>query len=164
MRRLVVSFIITIGNYDYAFYWYLYQDGTIEAEVKLTGIMITQGLAGQRHRLRGRGRRRPGGAPPPALLLRPARHRGRRRRATRSTRSTLRPSNEEDQNPYGNAFRPVATRLERESEAHRSVDPFSGRYWMIVNDSVHNALGQPVAYRLLPGETTLSRSPERTLT
>ena len=27
MRRLVVSFIVTIGNYDYAFYWYLYLDG-----------------------------------------------------------------------------------------------------------------------------------------
>ena len=44
MRRLVVSFIITIGNYDYAFYWYLYLDGTIEAEVKATGVMLTQGL------------------------------------------------------------------------------------------------------------------------
>ena len=40
-RRLVVSFIATFANYEYGFYWYLYQDGTIEHEVKLTGIMIT---------------------------------------------------------------------------------------------------------------------------
>ena len=40
-RRLVVSFISTIGNYDYGFFWYLYQDGTIEAEVKTTGIVAT---------------------------------------------------------------------------------------------------------------------------
>ena len=31
-----------IGNYDYGFFWYLYQDGTIEAEVKATGIMSTR--------------------------------------------------------------------------------------------------------------------------
>jgi primary-amine oxidase len=36
MRRLVVSFIVTLGNYEYAFYWYLYQDGTIESEIKAT--------------------------------------------------------------------------------------------------------------------------------
>ena len=38
-----VSFIATVGNYEYGFYWYLYQDGTIELEVKLTGIMSTGG-------------------------------------------------------------------------------------------------------------------------
>lgn len=37
-RRLVISSISTVGNYEYGFYWYLYQDGTIQHEVKLTGI------------------------------------------------------------------------------------------------------------------------------
>ena len=40
-RRLVISFITTIGNYDYGFYWMLYLDGTIELEIKLTGIVAT---------------------------------------------------------------------------------------------------------------------------
>ena len=31
-------------NYEYAFYWYLYQDGTIETEVKLTGIVLTSAV------------------------------------------------------------------------------------------------------------------------
>ena len=44
-RRLVVSSIITAGNYDYGFYWYFYQDGSIETEVKLTGIVLTSALA-----------------------------------------------------------------------------------------------------------------------
>jgi primary-amine oxidase len=35
-RRLVISQIATVYNYDYAFYWYFYQDGSIEAEVRLT--------------------------------------------------------------------------------------------------------------------------------
>ncbi|HME10630.1 MAG TPA: primary-amine oxidase, partial [Bryobacteraceae bacterium] len=44
-RRLSVSFIATVGNYEYAFYWYLYQDGSIQCEIKLTGIMNTTALA-----------------------------------------------------------------------------------------------------------------------
>jgi Cu2+-containing amine oxidase len=44
-RRMVVSFVATVGNYDYGFYWYFYLDGTIQAEVKLTGIIQTQAVA-----------------------------------------------------------------------------------------------------------------------
>jgi primary-amine oxidase len=40
-RRLVVSFIATAGNYEYGFFWYFYQDGTIQYEIKLMGIMST---------------------------------------------------------------------------------------------------------------------------
>ena len=43
-RRMAVSMVATVGNYDYGFYWYLYQDGTIQMEVKLTGIMNTTAL------------------------------------------------------------------------------------------------------------------------
>ncbi len=38
-RRLVVSSIYTVGNYEYGFYWYFYLDGSIQLEVKLTGII-----------------------------------------------------------------------------------------------------------------------------
>lgn len=37
-RRLVVSFVATVGNYHYEFNWYFYQDGSIEPQVRLTGI------------------------------------------------------------------------------------------------------------------------------
>lgn len=37
MRRLVISHISTVVNYEYCFYWYLYQDGTISLDIKLTG-------------------------------------------------------------------------------------------------------------------------------
>ena len=43
-RRLAVSMIANVGNYDYGFYWYFYQDGSIQLEVKLTGIVNTQAL------------------------------------------------------------------------------------------------------------------------
>lgn len=40
-RRLVISFFVTVGNYDYGFYWYLYLDGKIEFEAKATGLVFT---------------------------------------------------------------------------------------------------------------------------
>jgi len=43
-RRLVISFFTTVGNYDYGFFWYFYQDGTIQLEVKLTGIIQTAAI------------------------------------------------------------------------------------------------------------------------
>src|SRR6185436_12491175 len=38
-RRLVISSVSTVENYEYGFFWYLYQDGSIQFEVKLTGIL-----------------------------------------------------------------------------------------------------------------------------
>jgi Copper amine oxidase, enzyme domain len=39
-RRLVVSFMCTVANYEYGFSYHLYQDGSIEFDVKLTGMYI----------------------------------------------------------------------------------------------------------------------------
>ncbi len=44
-RRLVISSISTVGNYEYGYFWYLYTDGTIEYEVKLTGVISTGAVA-----------------------------------------------------------------------------------------------------------------------
>src|SRR5207237_3698622 len=38
-RRLVISSVSTVENYEYGFFWYLYQDGNIQLEVKLSGIL-----------------------------------------------------------------------------------------------------------------------------
>src|SRR5262249_44885979 len=46
-RRLSVSFVATVGNYEYGFFWHLGQDGGIQCEIKLTGIMNTTALAPQ---------------------------------------------------------------------------------------------------------------------
>jgi primary-amine oxidase len=40
-RKLVISSICTVGNYEYAQYWYLDQAGEIEFEMKATGIVNT---------------------------------------------------------------------------------------------------------------------------
>ncbi|KAH9808730.1 copper amine oxidase [Melampsora americana] len=38
-RKLVISFICTIANYEYMFYWNFFQDGSINLETKLSGIL-----------------------------------------------------------------------------------------------------------------------------
>ena len=40
-RRMVVSSHVTVANYEYLVYWRFYEDGTIECEVRATGIMVT---------------------------------------------------------------------------------------------------------------------------
>lgn len=43
-RELVIMSISTVGNYDYGVFWILKQDGTIEVEAGLTGIMLVKGV------------------------------------------------------------------------------------------------------------------------
>ncbi|KAG6334290.1 hypothetical protein ID866_4805 [Astraeus odoratus] len=38
-RRLVVSMVCTLANYEYIWNYYFYQDGNIELEIRLTGIL-----------------------------------------------------------------------------------------------------------------------------
>ena len=85
MRRLVVSFHVTVANYEYLVYWRFYQDGNIECEVRATGIMVTTAARRrQRAAVRHAGRRAHVRAVPPALPRRPARPGRRRRRTTPS--------------------------------------------------------------------------------
>ena len=78
-RRLVVSFVATVGNYEYGFFWYFYLDGNIQLEVKLTGIVspmaIEPGTQPEFANVVGAGRRR---AAPPAPVQRAPRLRRRR--------------------------------------------------------------------------------------
>ena len=53
-RRLVISTIHTVGNYEYGFFWYLYLDGTVQMEVKLTGIVGVSAVESGAERPAGR--------------------------------------------------------------------------------------------------------------
>ncbi|APA06789.1 hypothetical protein sscle_02g015590 [Sclerotinia sclerotiorum 1980 UF-70] len=43
-RKLIVSHIFTAANYEYCVYWIFHQDGTIQLEIKLTGILNTYSM------------------------------------------------------------------------------------------------------------------------
>ena len=149
-RRLVVSFIATAGNYEYAFYWYLYTDGAIELEIRLTGIVLTSAL-------------RPGEASDYGTIVAPQTLAGyhqhffcvRLEMAVDGASNSIyeietEPVPAGPDNPYGNAFRSCRTLLRTESQAQRLIDPLTARHWLVVNPGVTNALGQPVGYKLVP--------------
>ncbi len=159
-RRLVISFFITVGNYDYGFYWYLYLDGTIELECKATGVVFASAFPGARP---------DGSAYPWASQIAPGvgapyhQHLFSVRldmmvdgvgNAVDEVDAVRVPTGPD--NPYGNGFTKRATRLRRESEAARLADGSVGRTWHVVNPARRNAVGEPVGYALHPeGQPTL---------
>jgi primary-amine oxidase len=145
-RRLVISFFVPIGNYDYGFYWYLYLDGTIQLEVKATGMVFASATPGEYA-----AEVAPGLAAPFHQHLFCARldmtvdgvH-----NAVDEVEAERVPMGEG--NPYGNAFRRKVTRLTSERGAQRDNDGSVVRTWHIVNPERTNAVGKPVGYALHP--------------
>ncbi|HEY1827961.1 MAG TPA: primary-amine oxidase [Acidimicrobiales bacterium] len=160
-RRLVVSSIATVGNYEYGFYWYFYLDGTMQLEVKLSGIMSTMAV-GDGEPGRHANMIAPGLAAPFHQHLFNVRL---DIEVDGSENAVFEvdavPSPPGDDNPWRNAFEAQATLLESELAARRKVDPSRSRTWKIVNRSATNGLGLPTAYKLLPASTpTLLADPE----
>jgi primary-amine oxidase len=153
MRRMVISSIVTVGNYEYAYYWYLYQDGSIEYEVKLSGVISNGALE-------------PGQQPEHGTIVAPGVYGPHHQHffnirldmaidgtANRVYEVTPKALPEGPGNPVGNAWRTEEILIEDETQAKREADPLAGRYWKVVNENVRNALGQPVAYKLVPEHT-----------
>ncbi|MEN3310554.1 MAG: primary-amine oxidase [Micromonosporaceae bacterium] len=149
-RRMVVSYIATVGNYEYGFFWYLYLDGSIQAEVKLTGIIQTQAVLP--------GTRVPYANPVTPELAGPHHQHLFNFRLDMCVDGVTNSVYEVDavpvppgpDNPYANAFTSQATLLASESAAQRMAAPERGRYWKVVNHASVNACGEPVAYKLVP--------------
>jgi primary-amine oxidase len=154
-RRLVVSSIATVDNYEYGFYWYLYQDGSIEFEAKLTGIVLTAAVE-------------PGVQPRHGTLVAPGLsamfHQhflcARLDFDVDGTENAVveteaRPLPAGPENPYGGAFVQEETLLRSEAGAARLAAPAAARTWKVVNRGRLNALGGPVGYRLVPASTVL---------
>jgi primary-amine oxidase len=161
-RRLVISFFLTIGNYDYGFYWYLYLDGTIQLEAKATGIVFTSAYRGPDGFATEMA---PGlGAPFHQHLF--------SARLDMAVDGSVNVVEEVDavpvpmgpDNPWGNAFRAQKTKLTRESEAKRVADNLKARVWHITNPTKQNRLGHDVGYALHPeGQPVLLADPSSSI-
>jgi primary-amine oxidase len=149
-RRLVVSFFSTVGNYDYGFFWYFYQDGSIQLEVKLTGVMQTAALprgTNSKHIYRVG----------PDLGAQIHQHFfcarldvevDGPRNAVAEVNTVPTPMGPD--NPYGNAFEAQIQVLPSEAAARRRCSTETARVWKIVNLDEPNALGFPGGYSLHP--------------
>jgi primary-amine oxidase len=173
-RRLVLSFLATVVNYEYLFYIHFMQDGTISYQIKLTGelstnalspdevengfpkygTMVAEGVAAQFHQHLFCVRIDPavddieGGKD---LLV--------------SEVEAVQFPVDPVQNPAGNAWTVKDTPLLTESEAQRIADPMKGRYWKISNpSSLHPITKKPVAWKLMvPAAPLLMATPESVL-
>ncbi|MGA5466474.1 primary-amine oxidase [Mycobacterium sp. NPDC050041] len=150
MRRLTVSFHVTVANYEYLVYWRLYQDGNIECEVRATGIMVTTPLApGQPH---------PNGTLVDDRTYAPFHQHFLVARLdldvdgsentvyrTESYAEPIGPAN-----PYGLSVLLREVPLRTEADGMQDVDFASQRGWKVVNTNVVNGLGTHPSYKLTP--------------
>jgi primary-amine oxidase len=153
-RRLVISSVSTVENYEYGFFWYLYQDGNIQLEVKLTGILSLGAFP-------------PGETPKFGNLVAPQVYAPNHQHffnvrldfdldGTGNTvqRVDIVPDEIDDRNPFENAFHAQATPLKTEKQARGHVNLETARTWKVVNPNVTNSVGEAVGYKFFPGDNS----------
>ncbi|PWW24189.1 Cu2+-containing amine oxidase [Geodermatophilus normandii] len=148
-RRMVVSFHATVANYEYLTYWRFYQDGTVQCEVRATGIMVTSAFAG---------------SPPPYgtvvdeqtyapihqhfVVARLDMEVDGPENTVVVTESEALPVTED--NPYGLAVVTRSHPVESEAQGRLDVDFASQRSFTVVNRTKPNRLGTAPGYKLYP--------------
>ena len=152
-RRLVVSTISTVGNYEYGFFWYFHLDGSIKLEIKLTGILTTRAHA-EGDDLTFARQVAPNVAGPIHQHIFCVRLDmavdGNSNNVVEVNTEPLPPGPE---NPHNTAFAAREALLSSEHSAMRETNSASSRYWRIESSEKTNRLGRPTAYRLLPSST-----------
>jgi primary-amine oxidase len=150
-RRLVISFHATVANYEYLVYWRFYQDGTIECEVRATGIMVTSAIAGSgSHPANGTVVDHGIYAPfhQHFIVARLDLDVDGRSNTVYATDSV--PAGPSADDPYALGLTVASTPLRTEAEGKQDYDWARQRSWKVVNDNVVNGLGTPVGYKLVP--------------
>jgi len=153
-RRLVVSFHVTVANYEYLVYWRFYQDGNIECEVRATGILVTS------HAGPGSGN---GTGPGHGTLVDQDTYApfhqhfivARLDLDIDGAENTVyvTDSAADGTDPYGLGLRVTSTPLRTEADGKQDYDWGTQRAWKVVNDNVLNGLSTPVGYKLVPSAT-----------
>ena len=156
-RQLVVSAQSTIDNYDYQFNWILSQDGAIEGEVVLSGIMNVNPTARMRDAAHAEGHETFGHLVAPGVNAPNHQHFFSFRldldvdgmaNTVYTTDTRAAPT---ANNPKGETFGMSETPLSSEREAASDVSFASARAWRVVNTHQTNTLGQFTGYTLVPG-------------
>ncbi|KAI7887482.1 hypothetical protein K492DRAFT_217507 [Lichtheimia hyalospora FSU 10163] len=164
-RRLVISHIVTVANYDYGLYYYFYQDGTIQFEVKATGELNTHVLAHDED------------AAPYGTIVAPqidAQHHQHlfNMRIDPMLDGTHNSVAELDvvvsdlpvghpDNKVGNSFYPITKIFNTTNEAQSMACGERNRTWKIINESkIHPWAKQPVGFKMvLQGNSTMLPKP-----
>ncbi|MFI0354205.1 primary-amine oxidase [Actinomadura sp. 9N407] len=161
-RKLVVSFIATVGNYHYGFYWNLFQDGHLEVDVKLLGIVQTRAVEADEVT--------PHGTRIAENLVATYHQHLFSFRLDMEVDGWENSVYQNDvdaipvgpENPHGNAMGLTRTLIARENDGDWLTNPQTARSWSVVNPGKTNRWGVPVGYKLLPGwasDTLIAQAP-----
>ncbi|MFM2063737.1 MAG: hypothetical protein RLZZ507_3408 [Cyanobacteriota bacterium] len=156
-RELVMKMITTVDNYDYSLNWIFHQDGTLEIENELSGIVLAQGTSDEKQSSNSLGR----------LLAKNifgVNHQhffnyrldldidGQNNNVMEMNVNSVPIS---ENNPLGNTIIVEDTLLKTETAAVRDADIKHSREWMIASADKKNHLGVAPAYMLMPGGNTI---------
>ncbi|WP_392535590.1 primary-amine oxidase [Nostoc sp. C117] len=152
-RELVLTMTAAVDNYDYSINWIFHQDGTLEVQNELTGIVLAQGTAAEKQsednsygRLIGKN-----------IFGVNHQHFFNYRldldvdgKVNSVMEMDVNALPMDEKNPLGNAIAITETPLTKETAAVRNLDMKHNREWMIVSADKKNALGAAPGYMLMP--------------
>ncbi|KAF2824067.1 hypothetical protein CC86DRAFT_396020 [Ophiobolus disseminans] len=156
-RKLIISHVFTAANYEYCVYWIFHLDGTIQLEVKLTGILNTYamnpgedlhgwgtevypGVNAHNHQHLFCMRIDPNIDGPENTVF-----------MVDATRGEGEVGSAE--NKYGNAFYAKKTKLSTPEQAATDYNGATSRTWEMCNEHKLNAFSKkPVSYKLVSRE------------
>ncbi|RDW66416.1 amine oxidase-12 [Coleophoma cylindrospora] len=156
-RKLIISHIFTAANYEYCVYWIFHQDGTVQLEIKLTGILNTYvmnpgedthgwgtevypGVNAHNHQHLFCLRIDPNIDGPNNTVFQ-----------VDATQGAGEVGSKE--NPYGNAFYAKKTKYTTVGEAISDYDGVTSRTWDMANENKLNPHSKrPVSYKLVSRE------------
>jgi primary-amine oxidase len=162
-RWLHLTYVATIGNYDYALSWVFGQDGSISVDGQLTGIVLPKGVAEDRiDGMGGKGTERYGRLVGPKVVAPNHQHffNFRLDLDVDGVNNQLFEINNKaaemgPENPMGNAFVMHVSQLSTEKEAQRHMDLASARAWVVTHSEKTSSLGDPTGFMLVPGENSM---------
>jgi primary-amine oxidase len=166
-RELVMFFVATIGNYDYAVNYVFKQDGSLEVDLALTGIMLAKGVKEKRadenngnHSMTAM--ENSGHLVAENIVAPHHQHffsfrldldvDGTNNSVTEMNTSAMA---EGANNPYLNGFVMRETAFKTEAEAGRKMDMQQARVWTVMSPTAKNSLGHNTSYILVPGANSL---------
>ena len=162
-RQLVISGYTTVDNYDYLFHWIFGQDGAIDVQVQLTGVMNLRPVAAMRDAAHGDDETMFAHLVSPRIRAPNHQHffnfrldldvDGDSNRVLEMNTSN---AQAQLKDRVGEWFGMRQTTLKSEVAARRDVDLSTARRWFVASATKMNDLGQHTAYALIPGENAPS--------
>lgn len=158
-RDLVMTFVVTIGNYDYGINWIFHQDGSMEVETALTGQLLVKATPATNPNTTGAGT---GTIVAPNLEAPNHQHFFNFRLdmdvdgvANSAVETSVKALPAGANNPAGNGFVESEMLLTNEAMAQRDLNFEEHREWEIINSEKENSLGGEIGYALHPGENSV---------